>query len=376
MKLTISSSAMHGALAIAAKTINSKSALPILDCALISRNSEGDYILTASDQENTLSINLYPIAVDDDFKPICLPLRTCVDMLSAMPDQPIEFNINLQSLEVQVNYQKGNFTFMAQAADEFPATPDLGEDSLRATLPCKYLVDGCAKELPFIAADELRPVMNGIYFDMQPESLTLAASDGHKLIRRTHTDIACGERGGFILMGKSAGLLKHLLKNGTNVEVISDTRNVRIEGEGFVLVCRQIEGRYPNYNRVFPIGNPIEVLVDRKQLISAIRRTMVMGNKASSIICLHLVAGENALQLSAQNIDFSTSAEETVDAEHNATRGMSIGFNGEFLRLLLDTATSDKVKLFMKSPDVAMIMEEVDGDETLSMLLMPMMIGD
>lgn len=376
MKLTISSAAMHSALALAAKTINSKSALPILDYALISQDSEGNYTLTASDTENTLSISLYPIAVEGEFKPICLPIRTCVDMLSAMPDQPLDFNIDYGSLNVQVNYQKGSFSFMAQLTDEYPATPELSADALRTTLPGKYLLEGCAKELPFAGCDELRPVMSGIYFDMQPQSLTLAASDGHKLIRRTHTDIACGEKGGFILSTKSAKLLNLLMKKVTDVTFISDAQNIRIEGSGFNLVCRQIEGRYPNYNSVFPIGNPIELIVDRSQIIGALRRIMVMGNKASCIIRLNLVDGGNIMELSAQNIDFSTSAEEALDVEHNSPRCMSIGFNGDFLRMLLETATSEKVKLFMKSPDVAMIMTEVDGDETISMLLMPMMLTD
>lgn len=376
MKLTISSSAMHGAFSLAAKTINSKSALPILDCALISQNSEGEYTLTASDLENTLSIVLYPITVEGDFKPICLPIRTCLDMLSAMPDQPMEFNIDVESLNVQVDYQKGNFTFMAQLPDEFPSTPELSKESLRTTLPGKYLLEGCAKELPFTTNDELRPVMNGIYFDLQPQSLTLAASDGHKLIRRTHADIPCGEKGGFILSAKSAKLLSLLMKKASDVTFISDAQNICMDGSGFVLVCRQIEGRYPNYNSVFPVGNPIELTIDRSQLIGALRRIMVMGNKASSIIRFCLVAGGSAVQLSAQNIDFSTSAEETLEAEHNDPRGMAVGFNGDFLRMLLETATSDKVKLFMKNPAVAMIMTEVDGDETLSMLLMPMMLND
>lgn len=378
MELIAPTSVLRGALSLAGKTISTKSALPILDCVLISRNGDGDYLLTASDVENTLSLRI-PLTVEGDFFPVCLPLRTCSDMLSAMPEQPLTFDIDSESLNVTVHYLKGHFSFMAENPEAYPASLKMNDDALRTTLSADCLTDVCARELPFVANDDLRPVMNGIYFDMQPHSLTFAASDGHKLIRIRRPDEQNECSGGFILSSKASSLLRLLLDKvakGEQLSVASDTRNIRFSAGDFTLECRQIEGRYPNYNAVFPSGNSIEVTIDRKALIGAIRRTVVMADKATGILRLKFNSFFKAVELFCQNIDFSTSAEETIEVEFGSDADLAIGFKADYLRTLLETATSDKIKMSLKSPATAMIMTEVDGDSDLSMLLMPMMLND
>jgi len=377
MKFVISTSAMRGALATAAKVISPKNTLPILDTVKFSQDGEGRWTFTASDLENHLSMQINIDLQDNPtgMDAFCLPAKALSDMLSAMPEQPLTFDINPNNLEVEVRYQQGRFTFMAIDPIEYPGEVDMQDTALRASMPWSILMDGCTRALPYVADDELRPVMNGIYVDMQPDGLTLAASDGHKLIRRRHPDLPFAERGGFILPHKTVNILK-VLPRSEEVKLTVDSRRVRIEGEGYTLSCTQIEGRYPNYNGVIPADNHIHLTADRKLMKDALRRVLSMSNKASSQVVLELLSGGEALKLSAHDYDFSMSGEETMPGTHNATDALRIAFKGTFLNTLLDTAQSEQVTLSFFDPSRACIMTEAEGDDTMLLLLMPMMVND
>lgn len=368
---------MRGALATAAKVISPKNTLPILDCVKLSMDGEGRWTITASDIENHLSMYI-DIDVQDNpagIDSFCMPVKTLSDILSAMPEQPLTFSINPNNREVEVRYLQGKFSFMSYDAIEYPGQTDMRDDTLRATLPWSCLMDGCTRALPYVADDELRPVMNGIYVDMQPNGLTLAASDGHKLIRRRHSDLQFSERGGFILPRKTVNILKVLPKSEA-LNLTIDERRVLIEGDGYSLQSLQIEGRYPNYNGVIPEGNHIHLTVDRRLMKDALRRILSMSNKASSQVVLELVSGGEAVKLSAHDYDFSTSGEESMQATHNATDALRIAFKGTFLNTLLDTAQSEQIVLSFSDPSRACVMTEAEGDDTLLLLLMPMMINE
>lgn len=376
MKFTVSSSVMRGAIAVANKAINSKNLLPILACIKLDfiEDTEGIRMsITGSDSETVLSV-VIPISEAEDLHNICLPTRICLDMLSQLPEQPIVFSIDKSSLEVTVDYQNGRFTLMGEHPDEYPVFKELDVDAVSTILPDTLLTSVCTCLRPFAGNDELRPVMNGIYFDFRGESLFTVASDGHKLLKRKHKDMAKPTTGAFILPASVAAILKTCLKSG-DVSVTFDAQNIRFEGEAFTLTCRQIEGKYPNYNSVIPSNPPYCLTVGRKELIAAIRRMLVMSSKASGIIRFTMEP-MNSIHVSAENIDFSTSATESVSGTHTAVKKTEIGFNGEFLKLLLETATSDSIDLRFTDPSSAGLLYEHEGDTDYVMLLMPMMIAN
>ena len=165
------------------------------------------------------------------------------------------------------------------------------------------------------AQDELRPVMNGIYFDLQADSLAIVASDGHKLVRNKNFMIKSDIPASFILPKKPATLLKNVLsKDGGDVVIRFDDRSADISFAEGNLSCRLIEGKYPNYNSVIPQDNPNQVTIDRKSLIGALRRVLPFASDSSQLIRFHVAAG--LLELRAEDIDFATSAKESVTCEY------------------------------------------------------------
>ena len=238
------------------------------------------------------------------------------------------------------------------------------------------LLGGINRSVFATADDELRPVMNGIYFDITTEDITMVASDGHKLVRCKTLAARGNERAAFILPKKPATLLKNLLPKENGMVVIEfDERNAVFTLESYRMVCRLIEGRYPNYNSVIPQNNPHKVTVDRQQLIGALRRVSIFSSQASSLIKLRIQ--ENEIVISAQDIDFSTSAEETQVCQY-AGAPMSIGFKSTFLIDILNNISAEEVVIELADPSRAGVVVPVEQEENedLLMLLMPMMLND
>ena len=253
---------------------------------------------------------------------------------------------------------------------------ELKESAIGLHIPAETLFNGINRTVFATADDELRPVMNGIYFDITTDDLTFVASDGHKLVRVIHKDVKGDGRSSFILPKKPANLLRSLLpkENGT-VEVKFDENNAYITMSNFVMICRFVEGRYPNYNSVIPQNNPNNVTLDRLALLNALKRVSVFSNPASSLVKLQL--SEDKIVVSAQDIDFLTSAEEMIPCQYNGNV-MNIGFKAVFLIDILNNIPSTDVKLELSDPSRAGIILPAENEENEDMLtlLMPMMLND
>ncbi len=374
MKFIVSSSVLSSHLQAISRVINSKNALPILDCFLFELK-DGVLSVTVSDSETTMRTSLEVIESDVDGR-FAIVAKTLLDALKEIPEQPLSFDINISSLEIMVQYQNGKYHLMGQNADEFPTPITLGDNAVHVDMSAQILLDGINRAVFATADDELRPVMNGVYFDITTEDITMVASDGHKLVRCKTLAAKGDERAAFILPKKPAVLLKNLLaREQGNVMIAFDERNAMFVLENYHMVCRLIEGRYPNYNSVIPQNNPYKVTVDRLQLMGALKRVSIFSSQASSLIKLHME--KNLIMVSAQDIDFSTSAEETLACQY-AGNTMSIGFNSTFLIDILGNISSEEVVIELADPSRAGVITpmEQEENEELLMLLMPMMLND
>ena len=374
MKFIVSSTVLSSRLQAISRVVNSKNSLPILDCFLFEL-MDGTLSVTASDGETTLiaTVEVNECDMDDSF---AVTAKTLLDALKEIPEQPLTFEVNTATLEVTVQYQNGKYSLVGQSAVEFPKSSLLSEDAVRLEMDAQVLLKGINRAVFATADDELRPVMNGVYFDITADDITLVASDGHKLVRSKTFAAKGSDRAAFILPKKPAFLLKNLLPKETGmVNVEFDSHNAAFTMENFQLVCRLIEGRYPNYNSVIPQNNPYKVTVDRMSLVGVLRRVSIFSSQASSLIKLRLQ--DNQIQVSAQDIDFSTSAVETMTCQYDG-KPMSIGFKAPFLLDILNNMTADEVVMELTDPSRAGVIMPVEQDENedLLMLLMPMMLND
>ncbi len=374
MRFIVSSTALSSHLQAISRVINTKNALPILDCFLFELQ-DGTLSVTVSDSETTMITTLEVNESDTDGR-FAVPAKTLLDALKEIPEQPLSFEVDLGNLEITVQYQNGKYSLMGQNADEFPQSVGLSTDAVHVEIDANVLLGGINRSVFATADDELRPVMNGIYFDITTEDITLVASDGHKLVRCKTFAAHGNERAAFILPKKPANLLKNLLpKEQGMVTLEFDERNAVFTLEEYRMVCRLIEGRYPNYNSVIPQNNPYKVIVDRMQLIGALRRVSIFSSQASSLIKLRLSG--NQITISAQDIDFSTSAEETVTCQYEGN-DMSIGFKSTFLLDILTNIAAEEVVIELADPSRAGVITPLEQEEKedLLMLLMPMMLND
>ena len=374
MKFIVSSSTLFSHLQAISRVINSKNSLPILDCVLIELQ-EGTLTMTASDNETTLSTTI-EVSEYEGEGAFAISSKTILEALKENPEQPLDFNVNLETLAISVTYQNGNYSLIGQDAMEFPRLKQLSPNVVNLTIGAETLLSGINRSVFATADDELRPVMNGVYFDITPQDITMVASDGHKLVRNKSFAVVSNEKAAFILPKKPANLLKNLLpKEQGDVMINFDDSNALFTLENYQMNCRLIEGRYPNYNSVIPQNNPHKAIVDRTSFISALRRVSVFSSQASSLIKLSLQ--DNAIVLSAQDMDFSTSAEETLACQYDG-KPMSIGFKSSFLIEILNNMTAQNVVIELADPSRAgvIVPEEQEENEDILMLLMPMMLND
>ena len=374
MRFDVSSTALLSRLQSISKVIASKNSLPILDSFLF--DLDGNKLtITASDAETRL-VTSVEVMNSKGTGLFAVSAKILLDPLKELPEQPLTFDINDENLEIFIHFQNGKYNFIGQKGDTYPLQKPLNDNAIAIIVDSQMLLNGISRSLFATADDELRPVMNGIYFDIHTDDLTFVASDGHKLVRLRNLSVKSPERASFILPKKPANLLKNLLGKETEmVNIKFDDNNAYVNCANFEMVCRLIEGRYPNYNSVIPQENPFKVTIDRISFLNALKRVSVFSNPASSLVKLQLE--ESEMVVSAQDIDFSTSAEEKIVCQFDGTE-LNIGFKATYLIEILSNINSEEVILELADPSRAglIVPAENEENEDQLMLLMPMMLND
>ena len=374
MKFTLSSSALSSRLQTLAKVINSKNSLPILESFLFQVHN-GQLTITASDSENVMQTSLALDQFDTDGN-FAIPSHTVLDAVKELPEQPLTFEVNMNTYEVTAGYQNGQYQFTAQNADEYPQTAPIQNDVHAITIDAAALNNNINRTLFATDNNEIRPVMNGIYFDLTTDCLAFVASDGHKLVRCRDYAIKSETPAAFILPKKPAMLLKNVLdKDSGDVVIKFNSSSAEIQFAEGKLSCRLIEGNYPNYNAAIPNDNPNELTIDRKSLLSAIRRILPFASMSSQLIRFRLEAG--MLELSSEDIDFATRAKESLVCEYTGSP-LQIGFRGDFFTDILNSIDTDELKIKLGDPSRAGIVvpsKQPENDYVL-MLIMPLLLND
>lgn len=374
MRFKVSSTELLSRLQSISKVIGSKTPLPILDDFLFDLDGEGKLKVTASDVETRL-VTSVEIMESEGSGLFAISAKILLDSLKELPEQPISFDINDNNLEVVICFQNGKYNFIGLNGDTYPEQKPMSENADTISIKSQTLISSISRSLFAIGEDELRPVMSGVLFDLQADGLTFVTSDGFKLVRLKNNTITSDRKASFIMPKKPAGLLKNLLsKDDEMVDVKFDENCAKVSCSNFEMVCRLIEGRYPNYNSVIPKDNPFKVVIDRESFLKALKRVSVFS-QSNSLVKLHL-RGEEMI-ITAQDIDFSTSAEEKVVCQYDGSE-LSIGFKATYLIEMLNNIGSDDVILALADASRAgLIIPAVnEEDEDLLMLLMPMMLNE
>ena len=354
MKFSVSSSALLSLLATTGKVISNKNTLPILDYFLLELNGNTLQV-TTSDLETTLVGQIEVDSVESEGT-IAAPAKLMLDSLKEFPELPLTIEVNDKNWEIKINWKSGSLSIPGASAVSYPAVPQLNAEKKELRLDVDTLV-------------------NGIYINLAPDALTFVGTDAHKLVKyeaETENEVTAS----FILPKKPANLLKSvLLKEDDAIEMAFDSKNALFKLKSHTLVCRLIEGNYPNYNAVIPSNNPNKVLVDRIELVNGIKRVAVCSNPTTNLIRMDIA--DNRITLTAQDIDFSVSANETISCSYDG-QPISIGFKSTFLVEILSNMDTPTVVVELADSTRAGVFKPVYDDKQPSatlMLLMPMMIN-
>ena len=374
MKFVISSSSLLSTLSTASKVISSKNTLPILDYFLFDIKSDGLHV-TASDLETTITTVVTPDSVESEGV-IAAPVKLLIDSLKEFSEQPLTFEADETTWEIKISWTTGSITLPGMSGMSYPSVQPLTDTAREIEIEADTLLGGINKTIFATADDELRPVMNGIFIDIAPAQYIFVATDAHKLVKYTVEKEGDDVAASFILPKKPANLLRTmLLREDDTVKVAFDDKNVKFSLSNSTLICRLIEGTYPNYNAVIPANNPNKVIVDRIELLNGIKRVAVCSNQATNLIKFEI--GDNRINLTAQDLDFSYSANENLSCSYEGSP-VTIGFKSTFLIEILSNLETPSVIIELadstRSGVFKPLYDDVQPCDTL-MILMPMLIN-
>ena len=371
MKFIVSSTYLLKQLQVLGGVINNSNTLPILDNFLFELD-HSKLTVSASDLETTMASTL---DVESDSKgSVAIPARLLLDTLKTFPEQPLTFVIE-DNNTVEISSNHGKYALAYADGNEFPKAVAL-EDPSKTVITGDVLATAISKTIFAAGNDDLRPVMSGVFFQFSTEGLTFVATDAHKLVRYTREDVKANQVAEFIMPKKPLNLLKGILAaSEDDVTIEYNESNAKFTFENSELICRLIDGKYPNYEAVIPKENPNKLTIDRTQFLNSVRRVSIFSNKTTHQIRLKVAGAE--LNISAEDIDYSNKAEERLTCDYQGD-DMQIGFNSRFLTEMLNNLGSDNVQLEMSMPNRAGILTPIDGldeGEHITMLVMPVMLN-
>jgi DNA polymerase-3 subunit beta len=350
--------------------LSTSNTLPILDNFLFSIKGN-ELTVSATDLETTMITKL-PVQTEEDGV-VAIPAKLVLEVLKSLPDQPCTFKVNA-TFNIEVAYDNGKSKMVGFSGDEFPKLPKIENKS--AIKVSGDIISKAINRTLFAAGnDELRPAMSGVYCQFEKNDIIFVATDAHKLVRYKRMDASASDSSEFILPKKALNMLKANLKGDEEITLEYNESNAVFTFSDLVLVCRLIDGKYPNYEAVIPKENPNVLTIDRLQLLNSIKRVSIFSNKTTHQIKLKLAGAE--LSLSAEDLDFSNEANERLTCNYDGS-DLEIGFNSRFIVEMLNNLDSNDVKLSMSEPSRAGILTPVSDDndkEDILMLVMPVMLN-
>jgi len=372
MKFIVSSTLLLRHLQSVSGALNNSSPLPILENFLF-EVEKGNLKISASDLETTMTTSMEVTSKEQGI--VAVPARILLDTLKTFAEQPLTFTINDKNFQIEISSENGKFKLAGHDGVEFPKIPVV-EQANSIEISAEVLLEAVNKTIFATGTDELRPVMSGVFFQLNKDNTTFVATDAHRLVRYRRNDIRSSKATSFIVPRKPLTLLKSALMGlESKVKIEYNDANAFFSFDHFNLICRLIDGKYPNYEAVIPLDNPNRMVVSRDSFLNAIRRVSIFSNKTTHQVKLKIAGAE--LAISAEDIDFNNEANERLSCDYNG-QDMEIAFNARFLSDMLSNLETENVTLELSLPNRAGIIRPTGNDENgedILMLVMPVMIN-
>ena len=373
MKFIVSSSLLYKEIQVLGGVINSTNTLPILDNFLF-EITNNKLVLSSSDLESTMTSEIEIESNSTD--KIAISAKLLTDILKTFSEQPLTF-IKTDNNTIEISASNGKYSLAYLNGDEFPKQVEV-LDAHETKINGSDLGIAINSTIFASGTDDLRPVMSGVFFQFNSESLKFVATDAHKLVKFETSKYTANEVSEFIMPKKPLQILKGILQ-GENSELTiqHNDSNAKFIFDKSSITCRLIDGKFPNYEAVIPKDNPNVLTIDRQLFLNSARRVSLFSNKTTNQIRLKLAG--TLLNISAEDFDFSNKADENLECQYSGD-DIQIGFNSKFLIEMLNNLESEMITLSMSHPNRAGIIrplnENSKSKESITMLVMPVMLND
>ena len=374
MNFIVSSSYLLKNLNSISGVITTNPVVPILENVLFEIEG-GNLLITASDLQTSVMVELQVESKEDGS--VAIPAKILIETLKNLPEQPVTFSIDDQNYNIEINSDNGRYKLAGENSADFPKVPGVN-DGYSSDINSEILNSAISNTIFSTSTDELRPAMTGVFFKLASTGCTFVSTDGHRLVKYIRTDIKGDEVDhDMILPRKSLNLLKSILPTDKSSEIKLDfnASNAYFSFENIKMVCRLIDERYPDYDNVIPSDNSNTVTITKSELLGSLKRISIYANKTTNQVRFKITGSE--ILISAEDLDFSNEANERISCEHDGD-DIEIGFNAKFLIEMLSNIESEKVILKLSEPNRAglLIPEDINDNEDITMLVMPVMLND
>ncbi|MEI8278853.1 MAG: DNA polymerase III subunit beta [Bacteroidota bacterium] len=372
MRFIVTSTALLKNLQQISGVISANTVLSVLEDFLFELKGN-TLTLTATDLETMMRVQLDVNDAQGNGR-ICIPSKILMDYLKNLPEQPITFSVNEQDLSIEISSDVGKYKIGGEKADDFPKEPAPG-DTTSFNMSSIALLECINKTLFAVSSDTLRPAMTGVYFELAKDSITFVSTDAHRLVRFRRDDVQCPAQEGFVVPKKPLQQLRSTLPaDDTQLQLSYNGSHMFVTSNRLSMSCRLIDARFPDYKAVIPADNPYKLTISRNDFISALRRVSIFANKTTNQVVLDI--NGNALQLSAQDIDFSYEGKETLSCQYTG-EDMKIAFNAKLMIEIVNNIDVTELLIELSTPTRAGIFRptEKSDNEDVLMLLMPLMVG-
>lgn len=383
MKFIVNSQQLLKQLQSLSGVLSSNNTMPIINCYHF-HLEENSLQIKTTDLSTTLVATM-PVDTGhiEKAEEVAVPSKMLLDMVKSFTDVPLTFDVDMTTYNILVTTADGEYHLAGMDADTYPNTPTT-EATASLVMNSNALVTAINKTYFATSNDDMHQQMSGILCEISPEGITFVATDAHKLVRYIRKDVSCNETTSFILPRKPITIVKDILasrKEDSDVNLEYNNTNLVITFDNFYVVCRLIDGRYPNYSAAIPKDNPNKLIIDRQSFISALRRVAIFSSEATRQIRLSLSG--NQVNISAEDLEFSNNAHESIPCHYEGDP-MDIGFNAKFLTEMVGNLDSEQVLMEMSHPSRAGIIFPYDESEEakeekvddLLMLVMPVMLAN
>ncbi|HHL72633.1 MAG TPA: DNA polymerase III subunit beta [Bacteroidetes bacterium] len=371
MKFSVNKTDFFVALQKVIGVIPTKTTIPILGNILLRLEDE---TLFVSGTDLEISIKTSCTVYDTEEGAVAVPGRKLFEIIRELPEIPITLAVD-DSNNITLSTDKGMYRFVGETDDQFPQIGVEDAETSFSIVAEKYMrmIDKTAFA---VSTDELRTTLMGVLMEIVSSELRMIATDGHRLAKICDKSFhGSDQMASVILPTKALHLVAKNFEPDAMLNISIGDSHVTLADANTTIYSKVIEGQFPNYERVIPIDNDIEMVVNRELLISSVKRVSIFSSAFSQQVKFNI--SPSSLVIQSEDIDVGGEAQESIPVDYSGD-AINIGYNAQYIQDVLRHLDTEEVIFKLRDGGSAAIVrpsEQVE-DEDLMMLIMPIKLND